>query len=88
VHNVGGEELHDMKMVNDLIVAYLDIDDSHARYEERERMTTKDKIVDCSKARGELDHKPVVPLEVGIPRTVDWMVSVYRPNLTTSGGRG
>lgn len=79
VYNVGGEELHDMKSVNDMILACLGVDDSHVVYEESEPMTTRDKVVDCSRARAELDHDPTVPLEVGIPKTVDWMRSVYQP---------
>ena len=79
VYNIGGEELHDMKSVNDLIVEYLSSDDSHVTYEESEPMTTKDKVVDCSKARADLDHDPQIPLQVGIPKTADWMRSVYRP---------
>ncbi len=79
VYNVGGEELHDMKSVSDVILEYLGVDDSHVTYLESEPMTTKDKVVDCSRARAELDHNPVVPLEVGIPKTIDWMRSVYQP---------
>jgi dTDP-glucose 4,6-dehydratase len=77
VYNIGGEELHDMKSVNDMILEYLGVDDSHVSYEESEPMTTRDKVVDCSRAREELDHSPTVPLEVGIPKTIDWMRSVY-----------
>src|SRR5438067_1558616 len=77
VYNVGGEELHDMKSVNDMILEYLGVDDSHVKYEESEPMTTRDKVVDCSRAREELDHEPTVPLEVGVPKTIDWMRSVY-----------
>ena len=79
VYNVGGEELHDMKSVNDMIIDSLGLDDSHVTYQESEPMTTKDKVVDCSRARAELDHDPSVPLEVGVPKTVDWMRSVYQP---------
>jgi dTDP-glucose 4,6-dehydratase len=77
VYNVGGEELHDMKSVSDMILDYLGLDDSHVTYQESEPMTTRDKIVDCSRARAELDHNPVVSLEVGVPKTIDWMRSVY-----------
>jgi dTDP-glucose 4,6-dehydratase len=78
VYNIGGEELHGMKIVNDMILQYLGVDDSHVTYEESEPMTTKDKVVDCSRARAELDHNPTVPLEVGIRKTIDWMASVYK----------
>jgi dTDP-glucose 4,6-dehydratase len=78
VYNIGGEELHDMKSVNDMVLEYLNQDDAHVTYAESEPMTTKDKIVDCSLARAELDHHPTIPLEVGVPKTIDWMRSVYQ----------
>jgi dTDP-glucose 4,6-dehydratase len=77
VYNVGGEELHDMKSVDDMILGYLGQDDGHVTYADSEPMTTRDKVVDCSRARDELDHNPTIPLEVGIPKTIDWMRSVY-----------
>lgn len=77
VYNIGGEELHDMKAVNDMVLEYLDMDDSHVTYESAEPMTTRDKLVDCSRARTDLDHNPTIPLDVGIPKTIDWMRSVY-----------
>ncbi len=77
VYNVGGEELHDMKSVNEMILEYLRLDDDHVTYAQSEPMTTKDKVVDCSRARKELGHSPSIPLSVGIPKTVDWMRSVY-----------
>jgi dTDP-glucose 4,6-dehydratase len=77
VYNIGGEELHDMKSVNDLILEVMDLDDAHINYEDSEPMTTKDKIVDCSKARAQLGHDPQISLEVGVPKTVEWMRSVY-----------
>jgi dTDP-glucose 4,6-dehydratase len=77
VYNIGGEALHDMKSVNGMILEYLGVDDSHVTYERLEPMTTRDKVVDCSLAHEELDHSPTVPLDVGIPKTIDWMRSVY-----------
>lgn len=77
VYNIGGGELHDMKYVNDMVLDYLGVDDSHVTYETSEPMTTKDKLVDCSRAAAELEHETRVPLEEGIPVTIDWMRSVY-----------
>jgi dTDP-glucose 4,6-dehydratase len=80
VYNIGGGELHDMKRVNDMILGYLGVDDAHVTYERSEPLTTRDKIVDCTRARVELDHDPQVALDVGIPKTIDWMRSVYQPD--------
>lgn len=77
VYNIGGEELHDMKSVNDLILAHLGLDDAHVEYRESEPMTTKDKLVSCRRAAEELDHDPKIPLEEGVPLTIDWMRSTY-----------
>ncbi len=77
VYNIGGEDLHDMKSVNDMILDYMKLDDSHVTYERSEPMTTVDKLVDCTRARDELGHEPSIPLQVGIPKTIDWMRSVY-----------
>ncbi|MDX6587871.1 MAG: dTDP-glucose 4,6-dehydratase [Solirubrobacterales bacterium] len=77
VYNIGGGELHDMKEVNDMILAALGLDDSHVTYQDSEPLTTKDKIVDVTRAEADLRHAPEVTLETGIPLTVDWMQGVY-----------
>ena len=79
VYNIGGEQFHDMKYLSDIILSYLKKDDSLVEYVETEPFTTKDKKSDISKAKRDLKHNPEVPLEEGIPRTIDWMKEVYRP---------
>lgn len=78
VYNIGGGELHDMKEVNDMILGHLGLDDSHVSYEESEPLTTKDKVVDATRAQQDLDHSPQVSLEAGIPLTIDWMKRAYQ----------
>jgi len=75
VYNVGGREEweHDIKYVSDLILAHLGKDDSNIIYKSAEPFTTKVKHMDFSKARRDLGHDPLVPLEKGIPRTIEWM---------------
>ena len=46
-------------------------------YKESEPYTTKDKIVDVSKAIRDLDHQPRVGLEEGLGYTLDWMKKAY-----------
>ncbi|MEO8208921.1 MAG: NAD(P)-dependent oxidoreductase [bacterium] len=77
VYNIGGTEYHDIKMVSDLILKYIGKDDKNVIYQESEPFTTKDKKVDLSKAIIDLNHKPKIFLEEGIPLTIDWMKSVY-----------
>lgn len=77
VYNIGGEEFHDMKKVSDMVLSCLGRDDAIVEYREGEPWTTRDKRIDASKARRDLDHEPVISLAQGIHRTIDWMKSVY-----------
>jgi dTDP-glucose 4,6-dehydratase len=79
VYNVGSREdwEHDIKYVSDLILKCLGKDDSKVTYKEAEPFTTKVKHMDFSKIRRDLKHNPKVPLEEGIPRTIEWMKRFY-----------
>jgi dTDP-glucose 4,6-dehydratase len=77
VYNIGGNEYHDIKYVSDLILKYIGKNDCLVKYEEVEGFTTRDKKIDITKAIKDLDHRLTVPLEEGIPKTIDWMKSVY-----------
>ena len=78
-YNVGSREdwEHEIKYVSDLILKCLDKNDSKVVYKEAEPFTTRVKHMDFSKARRDLNHDPRVPLEEGIPRTIEWMKKVY-----------
>ena len=80
VYNVGGlqEWECEIKYLSDLILDYLGLDDSLVTYKEAEPFTTRIKTIDTSKAVRDLKHDPQVPLEVGIPRMIDWMKAYYR----------
>ena len=80
VYNVGGppEWECEIKYLSDLILDYLGLDDSLVTYKEAEPFTTRVKTIDTSKAVRDLKHDPQVSLEVGIPRTIDWMKAYYR----------
>lgn len=77
VYNIGGTEYHDMRYVSDLILDYLGLGDDLVTYVDREPFTTHSKRIDVSKAQRDLGHDPRVPLSEGIPRTIEWMKSVY-----------
>lgn len=79
VYNIGGKEEWecDIKYVSDIILNYLGKDDSRVKYIEGEPFTTQVKHMDYSKSRRDLKHDPRVPPEEGIPRTIEWMKSVY-----------
>lgn len=79
VYNVGSKEEweHDIRHVSDLILKSLGKDDSSVTYKEAEPFTTRVKHMDFSKIRKDLKHSPRVPLEEGIPRTIEWMRRAY-----------
>ena len=79
VYNIGSKEEweHDIRYVSDLILKALKKDDSRVTYKEAEPFTTKVKHMDYSKARRDLKNDPRVPLEEGIPKTIEWMKSLY-----------
>jgi len=79
VYNVGGKEEweHEIKYVSDLILKCLGRDDSKVTYKEAEPFTTRVKHMDFSKSRRDLKHNPKVPLEEGIPKTIEWMKGIY-----------
>ncbi|MDO8688368.1 MAG: NAD(P)-dependent oxidoreductase [Dehalococcoidales bacterium] len=79
VYNVGGKEEweHDIKYVSDLILKNLGKNDARVTYKEAEPFTTRVKHMDFSKIRRDLKHNPQVPLEEGIPRTIEWMKKAY-----------
>ena len=45
---------------------------------DEEVLTTREKKVDCAKARRDLKHKTTVTLEDGIAQTIAWMRDVYK----------
>ena len=80
VYNIGGkvEWEREIKYISDLILKYLDKDDSIVTYKEAEPFTTKVKKIDFSKAIRDLKHDPKVSPEEGIPKTIEWMKRLYK----------
>mgnify|MGYP001577983951 FL=1 len=78
VYNVAGDEYHDIKSLSDMILKYLGKDDKLVKYVPVEAHNTRNKKTTIAKAARDLDHKPTVPLSVGIPRTIEWQKEVYR----------
>lgn len=78
VINIGGNEFRSVKEMSDLVLGYLSLDDSLVEYLPEDRHNVLNKQPDISKARKILNHNPRIKLEEGIPRTIEWMKSVYK----------
>ena len=77
VINVGGVEFRSVHELSDLILQHLGLDDRLVEYMPEDKHNVLNKQPDISKARQFLKHDPRATLEEGIPRTIDWMKSVY-----------
>lgn len=77
VYNIAGDEYHNIKELSDLILDYLDKDDSKVEYRGTEEHNTLNKRASIEKAKQDLDHDPRTSLESGIPKTIEWMRDHY-----------
>ena len=77
VYNIAGEELHDIKILSDLVLKYLKKDDKNVKYLASEPFTTKIKIANIDKAKKDLKLTNKIQLEEGIIKTIKWMQNVY-----------
>lgn len=77
VYNISGTEHHTIEELSDITLKVTGGDPRLVEYKDAEILTTKDKVVDSSKAVRDLGLKATVSLEEGIRRTVEWMRQVY-----------
>ncbi len=77
VYNLGSKKQYSIESVSNFILDSLGKDDSLVTYEEGEAFTTRFKIANSSNAKKDLNHEITVPLEEGIPKTVEWFRNYY-----------
>jgi dTDP-glucose 4,6-dehydratase len=77
VYNIGGSEFTSVAHASRLILDCLGMDDSLVEYLPEDVHNVQNKRPDISRAAAAFGHDPKVTLEQGIPRTVEWMRSVY-----------
>lgn len=77
-YNIGGDTLHSIERLSDIVLAHTGADASLVEFRDAEILTTRDKKVDTSKAKEHLGHLDSVSLEEGIGSTVAWMRDRYR----------
>ena len=79
-YNIGGNDLHTIEELSDVILKITGASPSLVHYRDSEILTTKLKRVDTSKSLRDLDHRNSYSLEDGMSITADWMRSVYHLN--------
>ena len=81
VYNIGGLDFHTIEEAAELILRLTGKEKQRkqlVRTKPEEILTTREKKVDCTKAKKDLDHKTTVQLEEGIANTIAWMREVYK----------
>lgn len=77
VYNIASTDYRNIKELSDLILDYLDKDDSLVEYRGREEHNTLNKKASIERAKRDLDHDPSTTLEEGLPETIEWMRDYY-----------
>jgi dTDP-glucose 4,6-dehydratase len=77
-YNIASQQHHSIEDLVELILDKTGADRSLVDVRDQlEILTTKDKLVDSTKARTDLNHQDLVSLEDGVEMTVDWMKEYY-----------
>ncbi len=87
VYNIGGTEFRSVKELSDLILKHVGVDDSVVKYLPEDKHNVINKRPDIEKARAAFGHNPRILLEEGVPRTVEWMKTVYADSIRRSGAK-
>ncbi len=79
VYNIAGrrEWECEIKHISELVLHYLNKDDSKVEYKKAEPFTTRVKNIDSSKAVRDLGHDPKISPKEGVARTIEWMKNIY-----------
>lgn len=84
VYNIGGEDYRSVHELSDLILQHVGRDDGIVTYLPEDLHNVQNKRPDITKARRDLGHDPRTTIEEGVPRTIEWMRSVYGDRLETA----
>jgi dTDP-glucose 4,6-dehydratase len=77
VYNLGGDDFRTIGELVDVIKKHVPETKSEIEYLETEFMNVPSKRPDIEKAKRNFGHNPVITLEEGVPRTINWMKKRY-----------
>lgn len=77
VYNIAGQEFRSVKELSDLILQYTGASPRLVEYLPEDRHNVLNKRPDIEKAKKQFGHDPKTPLDVGVPKTIEWMKEVY-----------
>jgi dTDP-glucose 4,6-dehydratase len=76
-YNIGGVDYRSVEELADLVILHTGCDPELAVRVGQETHNTTSKRPDIRRATEVLGHDPTVPLEIGVPRLIEWMRDVY-----------
>jgi dTDP-glucose 4,6-dehydratase len=76
-YNIGGDKLHTIEELSDIVLEVAGASPTLVRYADSEILTTKAKIVDVSKSVTDLGHQNSYGLLEGMRLTADWLRSTH-----------
>ncbi len=77
VLNIGGDEYRSVEHLSDIVREHTNANPELVTYLDEDRHNIVNKRPDITQARAFLGHDPKVTLEEGVPKTLEWMRSVY-----------
>lgn len=77
VYNIGGTEYRSVKELSDMILKELGKKDKFVEYLPEDKHNVVNKRPDIEKAKNAFGHNPKITLEVGVPKTIEWMKKIY-----------
>jgi dTDP-glucose 4,6-dehydratase len=83
-YNIGGDQLHTIEELSDVVLDVTGASPRLVQYRDREILTTRQKHVDTSKSKRDLNHEDSYSLRDGVELTAEWMRSVYGPGEGTT----
>lgn len=77
VYNIGGQEFRSVEELSDIILKYVGKSNDLVKYLPEDKHNILNKRPNIEKAKKVFGHDPRTPLEVGIPKTLEWMKKTY-----------
>jgi len=79
VYNIGGQQYRSVEEVSEIVLNCLKKNSTNlVEYVDNDKFNVVNKRANIEKARKAFGYDPKISLEVGIPKTIEWMREVYK----------
>ena len=78
VYNIGGVEYRSVEDLSNLILKYTGADEKLVTYMPEDKHNVVNKRPNIDKAKNQFGHNPIITLDGGVPKTIEWLKSVYK----------